>query len=296
MSENFKDLINQAKQTENQSEAVAGGNYEYKVPDAGRTVARFIEYIELGDHVTMYQGKPKPAAPQVRVTFELLGKSHISEIDVEGGKKKVANRISVNMPKKQSDKAKFFKLFKAMAAGRTEITHMAEMLTEAFILDVVHAHEGEGDKKKTYANIYTEDQVWKVFAPRRIDDLAGTSEDISHMVPQPIGAPRIFLWGNPTKPTWDSLFIDGYNETKNADGTTTKVSKNWLQEKIMSATNYEGSALQSMLGGLDNLPTSGDSTSSESSKTQTESGNANAGAGTQTSVTASDDPLADLGL
>ena len=66
------------------------------------------------------------------------------------------------------------------------------------------------------------------------------------------------MWSNPTKETWDSLFIDGTTEIKNADGTVENKSKNWVQETVLSATDYGGSALEQLLHGVDNLPT-GDS-------------------------------------
>lgn len=250
----IKDLVNKAKEIEDHSEVQAGGDYTYEPPKAGRTVGRFIEYIELGKHIETYDGKPKPAAELVRVTFEFTMPDRIKEIEVEGGTKKIAERISMTMPKKFTEKAKFFKLFNAMTYGRENITHMAEMLGEAFIFDIKHNTKGEGDKKQTFANIYTAG-AFGIFAPRRVDDLAGTSEDISGQIPPALSPLRIFLWNVPTKETWDTLFIDGESEKKNADGTTTKVSKNWLQERILSATDYVGSGLEQLLNGLRELPT-----------------------------------------
>lgn len=251
---NIKDLVNKAKETENQSEATQGGDYEYTPPAEGTTVGRFIEYVELGKQPEFFKGEEKPnPIDSVRITFELLHpKKNIKEIEVDGGKKQIAERVSVVLSKKMNEKAKFYKLFKAMAYGRTEITHMAEMLNEAFIITIKHNKSADG--KRTYANIY-EDGVWFVNAPIQQDALAGTSVNISASVPEPLSPLRIFLWSNPTKETWDSLFIDGETEVKKADGTVEKVSKNWLQEKILSAKDYGGSALEQMLAGVGNLPT-----------------------------------------
>lgn len=250
----YKDLVNKAKEIEDHSEVQAGGDFEYEPPKAGRTLGRFIEYIELGKHVEMYEGKPKPAAELVRVTFEFTMPDRIKEVEVEGGTKKIAERISMTMPKKFTEKAKFFKLFKAMTYGRENITHMAEMLGEAFIFEIKHNTSGEGEKKRTFANIYSAG-AFGIFAPRKVDDLAGTSEDISAAVPPALSPIRIFLWNVPTKETWDTLFIDGERDEKQADGTTKKVSKNWLQERILSATDYVGSGLEQLLTGLRQLPT-----------------------------------------
>ena len=299
----IKALVNAAKEMEDQSVATSG-DYEYTPPAKGRTIGRFIEYIELGKHVEMYEGKPKPAAELVRVTFELLHpEKNIREIEVDGGKKKVADRLSVTMPKKMSEKAKFFKLFKAMTYGRTEITHMAEMLGEAFILNVSHYEKDlGGGKKRIYANLY-EASVWGVYAPRNEDALSGQVTDISSHVPAALSPLRIFLWNQPTKETWDSLFIDGTNEVKKEDGTVTQESKNWLQERIMSATDFGGSRLQQMVAGLDNLPTTGDTPSTQQSNTQTQQSEPDTGAqgdaGADKAVVAtvtSDDALKALGL
>lgn len=295
----FDDLIKKAAETENQSEAKAGGDFEYTPPAAGKTIARFIEYIELGKHVELYEGKPKPPAEMVRVTFELLHpQKNIKEIEIEGGKKTIADRLSITMPKKQTEKAKFFKLFKAMAQGRSDIVHMAQMLNEEFIVDVKH-NVSEKDKK-TYANIYA-DGTWHVFAPYVEDPLAGTRTKVP--VPAAISPLKLFLWGNPTKETWDSLFIDGEREVKNADGTTRKESKNWLQNSILSATDYGGSALEQMLAGVDNLPTSepANAGTPEGTATATQSANASAPADTQTPATVTktataEDALKALGL
>lgn len=307
---NVKDLVNKAKEIEDQTEVVVGGDYEYTPPAAGKTVARFIEYIEAGKHVEMYNGQPKKDPVEyVYLKFELLHPAkNIKEIEVEGvGKKKIAEQMVLKVTKKLNDRAKYYKLFMAMRAGRDEITHMAEMLGEAFIVDIKH-NESEKDGKKTvYANLWF-DGSWHVFPPIQEDALAGTKTNISSAVPEPLSPIRIFLWQVPTKETWDSLFIDGTREVKNADGTIKQESKNWLQELILSAKDFEGSALQQMLAGVDNLPTSGDKSSDKatvSQSTQEQSATANtATQGTEVkkgglpaeTKAAEENPLAALGL
>lgn len=251
----IKALVGQAKQIDDQSEVKAGGDFEYTPPPEGKVSARFIGYVELGKQPQSHKGEAKPDAEEVRVTFELLGPNNIKEIEVEGGKRKIADQISITMPKKQSDKAKFYKLFKAMTYGRDGITHMAEMLGEAFFVVVKHNKVKQADgTERVYANIYSDGQ-WRVESPVVEDPIAGTKVNMSDRVHPTIAGLRIFLWQIPTKETWDSLFIDGTREVKNKDGTITEVSKNWLQELILSAKDYGGSALEQLLGGLDKLPT-----------------------------------------
>lgn len=261
----IKDLINKAKETANHNEVTKGG--DYTPPAAGVTFGRFIEYIELGSHIKKFEGKDKPTAPQARLVFELVHPKNIREVDVEGGgKKKIAERISVEMPLSTSEKSKFYKLFKTMQAGRNDITHIAEMLGEGFILEIFHNTSGEGKDKKTFANIY-KDGTWHVRQPVHTDVI--TQETTKIAVPEPLSALKIFLWEVPTQETWDSLFIDGEREEKAADGTVTKVSNNWLQERIVSATNFHGSALEAMLNNVDNLPTTGGGEAAPEAKQET---------------------------
>lgn len=295
----IKNLVNQAKQTENQSEAKTHADFEYVPPAEGKFPARLIEYIELGKQPQSHEGQAKPDAEEVRVTFELLGAKNIREVEVEGGKKEFADRISITMPKKQSDKAKFYKLFKAMTYGRDSITHMAEMLGEAFFVVVKHTKSQDG--KKTYANIYGDGQ-WRVESPKVHDPMTETTTDYSSKIRQPLSPIKLFLWAIPTKETWDSLFIDGVREKKNADGTVTQESKNWLQELILSAKDFGGSALEQMLGGLDSLPTENkavSTSSGETTGTEASADAADAEAGTTTPETKPEDAqdeLAALGL
>lgn len=229
-----------------------GGDYEYVPPAAGRTVARFIEYIELGKQPQKpFQGKAKPPVEEARFTFELTHPKNRKEIELEGGEKTtISERISFKLTIKTGEKSQFKKLWNAMTYGRDNIKHMAQMLGEAFIVEVVHAKSNDG--KVTYANLRDNDG-WKIMAPRKVDDLAGTSEDISKSIPSALGDLRIFLWNKPTKATWDSIFIDGTREVKDEKGNVSQESKNWLQTLVTKATNYTGSPLEQMLNNLGGL-------------------------------------------
>lgn len=221
---------------------------------AGRTIGRFIEYIETGKHPQPdYAGKKKPDADRVRLTFELLHpKKNIHEYEVEGEKRVRADRVSISIAKKLSDKAKFKKLFNAMSYGRDETKHLAQCLGEAFIITVYHNVVKVDGKDVTYVNLDS-DGVYGISAPFIVDPL----EDTKTLVPvqEALSPTRLFLWSNPTQETWDSLFIDGTRERKLDGGATEQVSKNWLQETILSAKNYEGSPLAALLGGVADLPT-----------------------------------------
>ena len=257
------ELANMAADVEDQTETQVAGEYEREVPAAGAHVARFIEYIETGKHKQKpYQGKEKPDAEVVRVTFELLHpKKSIIEYEHDGEKRVRGQLITIRVKKSLSDKASFKKLFNAMTYGRDGIKHMAQMLGEPFLVHVTqNSVKGTDGKDVLYANL-NRDGVYQIGAPQITDPM---TEQVTKLpVRDPIAPVRIFLWNNPTKETWDSLFIDGTREVKAADGTVSQVSKNWLQELILSATNFNGSSLDTLLHGVSDLPIEEDGTVGE---------------------------------
>ena len=251
------ELATLAADTDDQTETSVAGEYEREVAPAGPNFARFVEYIELGKHPQKpYQGKEKPPAEMIRLTFELLNKKSIIEYEVDGVTKKRGHLISIKVKKSLSDKASFKKIFNAMTYGRDGVKHFAQMLGEAFSV-AVHHNTGKdaAGKEVVYANLNNKDGVYSIAAPVHYDPIKEETTDLRPHIPEPFAPIRIFLWNNPTKPTWDSLFIDGTRTVKDGDKET-EVSKNWLQENIMSALNYQGSPLDTMLHGVAELPLS----------------------------------------
>jgi hypothetical protein len=241
-----------AEQLEDQTEA-KGAAFEHEVPPAGPTPARFIGYVEVGKRKQKpWQGKEKPDAEEVRLYFELNGKKHIREVEVDGVKKRVTNIITVKVAKKLSENAAFFKLLGKMRYGRDSVKHMSAMLGEAFLVTVVHnKNTGADGKEVTYANLRDADGNWMIGAPMYQTDPLDADTLVPLPVPEVTQNPRLLLWDKPSKAQWDSLFIDGTREVKDAKGNVTTVSRNWLQEDIVqNATNFEGSALQALIGGL----------------------------------------------
>ena len=244
-----------------QDQTVAKAGYEYKIPDKGATLARFVGYIELGKHPEFFNGKEKEhPAPYAKLVFELLGAKHITT-DEDGNKRSTMYYQDVTI--KTDEKAKFRKLFMKMRGGREDVKHMAQMLGEGFIIKIVHNTVGEGKDQKTYANIYDSGE-WLVFPPVKEDPLSGEVEVIE--VPPMMATPQLFLFDNPTKTQWDSIFIDGEYTTKDDKGNETTRSKNFIQRRIMEAKNFEGSAVEDMLSGLGELDLTDDTDASEPEK------------------------------
>lgn len=252
----FKALANRAAKRSDQTQTKTGGG-EFTPPPAGTTVGRLVDYIEVGLQKSRpYKGKEKPPANKVYVTFELLGKAYVKEIEVDGKKKEIADRITVPLTLSLHEKSSFKKLFKKMVYGRQDIEHMAQMLGEAFKITVVHNTVGEGNEKKVYANITDEDGNFLVGAPvkQEVDDEGNVIGTKKLAVRDSISAERMFVWDEPTDETWASIFIDGDKEITDKDGKKKTVSKNWIQNMITSALNFEGSPIQAFLEGSEELP------------------------------------------
>ena len=251
-------LLQQAQTSSVDHTKATESNFEYQIPPAGATPARFVGYVETGKRPQEYQGKAKAPALEAMLFFELNGPKHRNEVDTDDGKKVFTNRIRVNLTVKTGDKAAFGKLFRAMRYGRENITHMAQMLGEGFLVTVVHNKVGEGDKERTYANIRDADGVWKIGEPILVDPL---DPDNVRKIPVPEATQdfMLLLWDNPTKEQWDSIFIDGTRTVKDKDGNEKEVSKNWMQEEVLKAVDIENSALADLLAGLGDLSFKADS-------------------------------------
>lgn len=249
MTINTNALLAQAKQAGEGVDQTVVPSFERSLPAEGYTTARFISYIEVGKQPQRdYQGQKKPDALNGMISFELNGPKQIVEyVDAEGNKKTRTNISRQTMAVKFGDKAKFAKLMKKMVAGRQGITHMAEMLGEAFLIKVVHNKSEDG--KKTYANI-NHDGEWLVGAPSTTDPISNETTLLD--VAEPTHPLALLLWETPTKEQWDSIFIDGTYTKKNKDtDQEEEVSKNWIQELCLSASNFVGSPLEGVLGGSD---------------------------------------------
>lgn len=221
-----------AATAEDMNESVSGGGGGRLIP-AGQYVGRIVEYVDLGLQPQEYQGKAKDPAPEVRLGICLF----YSNPDKPGEPDPYVIRPR-ELAISRNEKATAFKAFAAMNYKRDpNIKHFAQFIGEPFLfhIDVKTAKES----KRQYNVV-----VWDKTAPA-----------IHPVTKQPYDVPqapdelyRIFLWDNPTKEDWDSLFIEGERD----DGT----SKNFVQEKILAALDYQGSPLQLLLEGAGGLAAS----------------------------------------
>lgn len=221
----FDDIIAESETVQDQTKETTSG--ERVLPAAGETIGRFVSYVELGPQMFSFKGKETGVAPAVSLGFELLHPVKNVKDGTHG------QFITVPMKKISTHpKAGFLKLFKAMRYGREEIKHMAQMLADPFRIVIEHSECGK------YANIQS------VSRPFAMDLDTGEERPIRVMAfTRPI---QFFMWNNPNKKCWDSIFIDG--EYTKEDGTT--VSKNWLQDRIKKSPAYPGSPVEVFLNGV----------------------------------------------
>lgn len=228
--DNFKALliadINEAP-LEDQTKATSG---DY-LPPAGKTIGRLVQYIEYGKHPYEFQGESKGDKDMVSLTFELLHRT--KNMRGESGERQGQLIHTGIINKSTSKKATFYKMFMAMRYGREHITHMAQMLDEPFIIEVIHNHSES--KGKTYANIGA------IERPAVLDVETGEMKEVN--VPASTATLRCFLWDRATENMWNSLWIDG--EWTKDDGTV--ISKNVLQERCLAAKNFKGSPLEQLV-------------------------------------------------
>ncbi|ANS06221.1 hypothetical protein HOR19_gp28 [Phage MedPE-SWcel-C56] len=226
------------------------GGFERELTPVGKYPARFVGYVEVGKRDgNMYNGKKKAPSQKAYAYFELVSKKLAQEIEVDGVKKTIYPVHREMLDVKQGDKANLTKLFKQMAAGRANLTHIAQMLGEPFFVEIVHQDKGEGDSKKTYENARDKDRGWLITPPIK-DDVDGDGEvtQVKVRMKEQTVPIKLLLWGDPTPEQWDSIKGHPY-EYK--DGEVEKTCEGgYLQHICMTqAIDFEGSALQAMLAG-----------------------------------------------
>lgn len=206
-----------AEQGIDQSITQSGGNFADVLLPKGTYFGRFMEYIELGKKVPMHMGKPtgKPAVMNVRLGFIVY---------TPDGSIKRINPFPMSVS--SFEKAKFKQVFDKMNYDGT-LKHMAQRLGQAFMFEVEQYTSKTGKTSNTI-DFLSLRQVPR-FNPETGEELVLPALDENQL--------RLFLWNNPTKETWDSLYIE---------------KSNFLQEDILQAVDYEGSPLQQLLEG--NVP------------------------------------------
>ena len=250
-------LLKQAKTSKalkDQSDT-SSAQFSDNLPEIGKAPARLVGYVELGLQAQpAFKGKAKDPARELIISFEIFGSKNTREIEVDGKKKKVGKRLDVRVTEKLNDRAKFTKLFTKMTRS-CPIEHIAHMLNEVFLVEIRHVESAKGRK---YATIQAEDGSFNVSGPtiEKLDDMGEVIGEIDLVaITPPASVPfRLFLNDDPTLEQWQSIKIDGTytKKTTAEDGSVVEEekSKNFMQEAIMSALDWEGSAMEALLNDL----------------------------------------------
>jgi len=206
------------------NEATSGGGG--RLVPAGAYVGRLCEYIDLGVQPQEYQGKAKDPAPNIRLGVAIF----YSDPEKPQDPSPYVIRSS-DMSISRNEKAGTFKAFAALNYKRDpNYKHFAQFIGQPFIFHV------EVKKAKTSGREYNT-IAWDKTGPA-IDALSKQPYQVPELGDEFY---RVFLWDYPTKEDWDALYIEGTNQ----DGK----SKNFIQETILAALNYQGSPLQLLLEG-----------------------------------------------
>ena len=198
---------------------ITKGGGERKVWPEGFTLARLVGVIELGDRENTYKGEKKPPVRQLMLQFAMYSEGYT----YDDGKPGIISTMGLSMT--TTEKSKLPKIFAKMQITKAE-KHFAELLGQAYLINIKHTKKDD----KTYVNI-------------DLDDVRLAIDPISKQwYPCPAldeSLVRLFLWDKPSQAMWDSLLI------KQQDGSVS--DKQWLQDLLMTAVNFNGSPLQRLL-------------------------------------------------
>lgn len=214
---NIAALVNETVETQGVDHSVTqqgGGNFEDVLLPKGTYYGRMVEYVELGKQLPTKDGKPtgKPAVLNVRLGFIIY--------TPDGGIKRIN---PFPMAVSSFEKAKFKQLFDKMNVDGT-LKHLAQSLGKPMAFDIGQHTTRAG---KTINVIeFAGTRPLPKFDPNTGEPIVLPELDEQFL--------RLFLWNNPTKETWESLYIE---------------KNNFIQEDILAAVDFEGSALQQLLMG-----------------------------------------------
>lgn len=215
------------------NEARGGGGDDYVPPAEGACRVRLVGYVELGTHTETSRQFGAKTKPRCELTFELSGPKHAPKnIDGTLYPHRIVIRESIGFHEKNG----YIKLFKLLNSTGTA-KNFLQLLGQAFRASVVHRKYTGSDGKERIAASLKNDQGY-TFQPVTYED-PETNELRTIKVDEAITPLKLLLWDRPDLDQWDSIFIDGAYD----DGG----SKNKLQEKCVSAENFIGSALHTLL-------------------------------------------------
>lgn len=215
----------------------------------GTAFIRPVYYVEYGvQKQREYEGKTKDPVPEFEIGFAIVGGSGLNaegkpeRYVLEEGKFPIIK--SYPKPISLYDKSQCVGIHKALNRVGNKCSHMVQKLIESPLYQVTITHEVPDKGKNAGKTVHKIDFRNLQPAWDSVNACEYTMPEVDKSIIQ------AFLWDKPSIGQWDSLYIDGMNEAvKNEKGEITKpaTSKNFIQEKILSALNFEGSPIQKLL-------------------------------------------------
>lgn len=210
-----------AEVSDDYNEAQGGGGGSRLFP-AGPVVARLVGYVDFGKQPQEYQGKAKAPVNEFRLSFLLYGPNYTNEDGTP------AQLDTWRISEHYSSKSGGFQLFGRMN-WKKQATSFPQLIGNLFIVDVKdHTPKKEGSKPYSIIDLKT--------IRAALDPMSGAEYQAP---PAPDSAYQLFSMKLPTLEAWDALKIEGTNDAGE--------SKNWIQDTILSATDFPGSELESLL-------------------------------------------------
>lgn len=255
--------INTAELT-NMTEVQVGGGKSRGLLPTGTAFVRLSGYIEYGKQPQQFNGKPKDPAIEFRLVFTVVGGVGVNlkgeEENFVGEDGFLPTIATFDTTSSQYQKSAAVAYFNALNVAPKTATHFIQKIGQLYTLHI-------GTKKHKTKGTDVQDIDFKQLQPaiNPIDrkpyaqyaDKDGNAVTIPELKPENI---QVFLWHRPEsvsleqyKAMWDSIHIAGEWEEKKDDSgkvISPKRSKNFIQEKCMSALDFEGSSLQQMIGGV----------------------------------------------
>lgn len=189
---------------------------------AGTALARLVYYVEFGKHATEFEGVKKAPTMQIRLGFALWGSQYQKADGTPGFIR------SWDLSLGNNEKAKVKLAFDRMNYKGTA-KHFAQLLGQAILLPITLTKDSKG-KERNGIN-------WAGIAPP-INPVDGSTYPVPEATDDLY---TVLLWDKPNKTMWDKLFREGKTDKGE--------SKNYDQEKCLKATDFRGSALETLLGG-----------------------------------------------
>jgi len=207
----------------------------HEPPTAGPCRLRLTGVIDLGKQKA---NDPKfKDAEKTRLIFEVTGPKHPLLKGSDGAE--FPHRMSItesNPAGGVNVKSNVYKLMKKMDPGKKYKT-LHEQIGDAFKGTIVHHEKDDGKGGKRIVASLKNESGYTLAAPFTEDPETG--DQIPLKVSPVLGDIKFFCWANPSLEQWASIYIDGTDDAGK--------SKNYIQNTIKSALNWEGSPMYNLL-------------------------------------------------